>query len=182
MNQVSTEYTQIMESGLFSADWYLDQYQDVAAAGQDPLEHYLSYGVEEGRDPGPEFSTTGYLSRYHDVADASVNPLLHYIRYGKNEGRLTTPYLDPQTIKRPYRNFDEYLTYSMLDPLVKAPFGLVDLDSFTFMDHVASWLCLKQKECAEPPLVTVIMPCLTARMSSEMLSGRCWNSPMEISS
>ena len=149
MEKLSPSYIEIAESGLFSADWYLDQYQDVAAAGQDPLEHYLLYGAEEGRDPGPEFSTTGYLSRYHDVVDAGINPLLHYIRYGKNEGRSTKPSLDPQTIKRPYHNFAEYLTYSMLDPLVKAPFGLVDLDNFKFMEQVARWLCLKQKECDE---------------------------------
>ncbi len=160
MKELSSHYLEITKSGLFSADWYLDQYQDVAAAGQDPLEHYLLYGADEGRDPGPGFSTTGYLSRYHDVADASINPLLHYIRYGKNEGRLTYPCFDPRSIKRPYRNFGEYLTYSILDPLVKAPFGVVDLDSFTFMDQIAHWLCLKQKDCAEPPLVSVIMPML----------------------
>ena len=130
----------------------------MAAAGRDPLEHYLTDGASEGRDPGPGFSTTGYLSRYHDVADAGINPLLHYIRYGKKEGYLTTPPLNPQAIKRPYRNFTEYLIHSVLDPLVKAPFGMVDLDSFAFMDQVGRWLCLKQKECKKPPLVSVIMP------------------------
>ena len=74
------EYFEILESGLFSADWYLDQYQDVAAAGVDPIEHYLSYGAAEGRDPGPDFSTSGYLARYPDVAEGGINPLLHYIR------------------------------------------------------------------------------------------------------
>jgi len=86
--------------------------------------------------------------------------LLHYIRDGKQKGRLTTPSQDPQSIKRPYRNFSEYLTFSMLDPLMKAPFGVVDLDSFKFMDKVAHWLCLKQEECSERPLVSVIMPML----------------------
>ena len=118
MAENDTAYTLILASGHFPADWYLEQYQDVAAANQDPLEHYLSYGVSEGRDPGPDFSTSGYLARYRDVAEAGINPLLHYIRDGKKEGRLTTPCLDPHAIKRPYGNFAEYLSHSMLDPLV----------------------------------------------------------------
>ncbi len=158
MAETDSIYNQILASGHFSADWYLAQYQDVAAANQDPLEHYLSYGVSEGRDPGPDFSTSGYLARYRDVAEAGLNPLLHYIRDGKKEGRLTTPCLDPHAIKRPYVNFAEYLSHSMLDPLVKAPFATRDQDNFRLMDQVARWLCLKQKECKEPPLVSVIMP------------------------
>ncbi len=158
MNQLSPEYNEIVESGLFSAEWYLDQYQDVAAAGRDALEHYLKDGASEGRDPAPDFSTTGYLARYQDAVDSDLNPLVHYIRYGKKEGYLTAPPLNPRTIKRPYRNFAEYLTHSVLDPLVKAPFSSVDLDSFALMDQVGRWLCLKQKECRKTPLVSVIMP------------------------
>ncbi len=33
----------------FDANWYLKQYPDVAAAGVDPLRHYLDYGRHEGR-------------------------------------------------------------------------------------------------------------------------------------
>ncbi len=35
----------------FSADWYLQTYPDVAAAGIDPLQHYLAHGRIEGRLP-----------------------------------------------------------------------------------------------------------------------------------
>lgn len=35
----------------FDADWYLEQYPDVAASGMDPLEHYLKFGSAEGRLP-----------------------------------------------------------------------------------------------------------------------------------
>jgi len=158
MGKISPDYDEILQSGLFSAEWYLDRYQDVAAAGKNPLDHYLLYGADEGRDPGPKFSTTGYLARYNDVADCGINPLLHYIRYGKSEGRLPKPAIEPQDIKRPYRNFADYLTYSLLDPLVKAPFSTVDLDNFRFMEQVTRWLCQKQKESTSSPLVSVIMP------------------------
>jgi glycosyltransferase involved in cell wall biosynthesis/SAM-dependent methyltransferase len=38
----------------FDPDWYLKRYPDVAAAGLDPLRHYLKYGRHEGRLGAPE--------------------------------------------------------------------------------------------------------------------------------
>src|SRR5215470_15494290 len=40
----------IDSSGLFDAEWYLAQNPDVAAAGINPLVHYLRHGAAEGRD------------------------------------------------------------------------------------------------------------------------------------
>src|SRR5690606_868829 len=40
-------------SNMFDAAWYLEQYQDIADTGIDPVVHYLAYGANEGRDPGP---------------------------------------------------------------------------------------------------------------------------------
>jgi O-antigen biosynthesis protein len=77
----------IRKSGLFDASWYLKQYPDVAAADADPLAHYLSHGVFEGRCPNPLFDTNWYLGQYSDVAANGINPLLHYIKYGGLEGR-----------------------------------------------------------------------------------------------
>lgn len=74
-------------SKVFDADWYVEAYPDVAAAGANPLAHYLSHGAAEGRDPGPRFSTWRYLQRYPDLKAAGVNPLLHYLEFGFNEGR-----------------------------------------------------------------------------------------------
>ena len=54
-------------SGLFDSAWYLSTYQDVAAAGLDPLAHFLSSGAIEGRRPTPLFDTAYYLIRYPDV-------------------------------------------------------------------------------------------------------------------
>jgi Rhamnan synthesis protein F/Tetratricopeptide repeat len=38
-------------SGRFDANWYLEQNPDVAQVGMDPLEHFLTYGLREGRKP-----------------------------------------------------------------------------------------------------------------------------------
>lgn len=77
----------VLKSELFDPEYYLARYPDVAAAGLDPLGHYLSSGVKEGRDPSEFFSTSGYLQRHQDVAALGLNPLLHYLRHGQPEGR-----------------------------------------------------------------------------------------------
>src|SRR5690606_30022043 len=82
-------------SELFDREYYLQTYPDVAAAGIDPVEHYVRFGAEEGRDPGPNFRTRYYLDSNPDVAASGQNPLKHYLEYGRAEGRSTMP--DPHT-------------------------------------------------------------------------------------
>jgi hypothetical protein len=81
----------LAESPLLDRQWYCDRYPDVAASGIDPARHYLEFGWQEGRDPGPDFSTRGYLTANQDVAQQGVNPLLHYIEHGRDEGRKAPP-------------------------------------------------------------------------------------------
>ena len=71
----------------FDAAYYLAHNADVKAAGVDPLQHYLTYGWKEGRDPNAYFSTRYYLAQNADVAAARVNPLEHFEYYGWKEGR-----------------------------------------------------------------------------------------------
>ncbi|MEH3148233.1 MAG: hypothetical protein PGN34_23540 [Methylobacterium frigidaeris] len=73
--------------GGFDPVFYLDTYPDVKAHGCDPLDHYLSVGWKEGRDPSAEFSTKGYLSANPDVARAHMNPLVHFRIHGLRERR-----------------------------------------------------------------------------------------------
>lgn len=73
---------------LFDSAWYLATYQDVATANCDPLEHYLSFGYREGRNPNRYFNTNFYLNTYPDLASCHLNPFIHYILYGASEGRL----------------------------------------------------------------------------------------------
>ena len=76
---------EIQASGLFEAGWYIQTYIDLQQHLIEPLEHFWSIGVKEGRDPGPGFSVTGYLARYPEVADQDINPLVHYIRFGRKD-------------------------------------------------------------------------------------------------
>jgi hypothetical protein len=73
-------------SELFDPDWYLAQYPDVASAGLDPAEHYLRFGVHEGRDPGPLFNTDAYLRDHPEAVQGGINPLLHFLSSGSGTG------------------------------------------------------------------------------------------------
>jgi serralysin len=84
----------------FTAQAYLAANLDVAAAGVDPLEHFVRYGAAEGRagsgvNPAQAvgrtitkgFDADFYLMTSPDVAAAGVNPLDHYNSFGWKEGR-----------------------------------------------------------------------------------------------
>lgn len=86
-------------NGLFDSRWYLAQNPDVAAAGIDPLEHFLSSGMAEGRDPGPLFSGRYYLAQNPDVAAAGVHPLFHFITAGGAENRRPHPLVAPRWLR-----------------------------------------------------------------------------------
>ncbi|WP_043488391.1 hypothetical protein [Halomonas halodenitrificans] len=64
-------------------------------AAMPPIEHYLKFGTEERRNPGPDFDTDWYLTSYPDVAENEMNPLVHYIKFGHQEGRATNRYHHP---------------------------------------------------------------------------------------
>jgi hypothetical protein len=81
----------IARSGLFDAEYYLNNNPDVATAGESPLWHYVVHGAAEQRDPSPAFDTSYYAEANPDVAQAGINPLLHYVRHGAAEGRSIRP-------------------------------------------------------------------------------------------
>ncbi|MEM5422989.1 glycosyltransferase [Paraburkholderia ferrariae] len=76
---------------LFDAKWYLQTYTDVAAAGIDPLEHFIAFGEAEGRDPNPAFSTRLYREAYMQGEPAEASPLRYYVEHGRNLGHDANP-------------------------------------------------------------------------------------------
>src|SRR6185503_2039717 len=76
--------------------FYLSRYPDVAAAGINPLVHYIVWGAREGRDPNPFFDTTFYLKTNPEVERSGVNPLAHYLIRGRREGREPVPRSGPR--------------------------------------------------------------------------------------
>jgi hypothetical protein len=85
----------LRSSGLFDADYYLGQQADVAAAGANPLWHYVWTGESEGRQPNPAFDPAFYRDRAPDLADSGWNLLHHFFVRGGFEGRAPSRDFDP---------------------------------------------------------------------------------------
>ncbi|MDR3537270.1 MAG: glycosyltransferase [Acetobacteraceae bacterium] len=81
-------------AGFFDATWYLKRYPDIAAAGLDPLDHFVRHGIAEGRDPNPWFISDWYREHYPDIAASGANPLIHYLQTGASELRNPHPRFD----------------------------------------------------------------------------------------
>jgi hypothetical protein len=67
----------------FDREFYLKANEDVADAGVDPLEHFMTFGWQEGRDPSPEFSVENYLAAFPQVRASGINPFVHYLTTGR---------------------------------------------------------------------------------------------------
>ena len=77
----------VARSGLFDATWYMQTNSDLQNIVKQPLLHFVRHGGQEGRAPGPGFSSRRYLEEHRDVADAGLNQLVHYLLCGKSVGR-----------------------------------------------------------------------------------------------
>ncbi len=78
----------------FSESFYLRQNPDVADAGVDPFQHYITWGWHENRCPSPYFDVPWYLLQYPEVAAAGIEPLTHFIENGIQEKRKPHPLID----------------------------------------------------------------------------------------
>lgn len=80
---------------VFDADYYYNENSDVASVfGKDQaklLNHYVTYGIREGRNASATFNATTYKNNYIDLKVAFGSNMLayckHYVEYGKAEGR-----------------------------------------------------------------------------------------------
>ena len=80
---------------VFDADYYAMRYADLKAAfGTDKaklLQHFIQFGMNEGRQAIATFNVMVYKTRYKDLQAAFGNDLEkyyeHYIRFGYKEGR-----------------------------------------------------------------------------------------------
>lgn len=104
---------------IFDYDYYLTHQTDVARAfnGNSELmfNHFLQYGMSEGRQAISSFNVQSYRARYWDLRAAFGNDLrsyyMHYVSYGRAEGRTatgSTAYVNALTV---YNGVDYALVY-----------------------------------------------------------------------
>ena len=82
-------------SAVFDADYYYAHHKDVANAfGNDKqalFNHFMNYGINEGRQASEEFNVEAYKANNADLVNAFGSDTrtyyIHYIKYGKSENR-----------------------------------------------------------------------------------------------
>ena len=98
------------------------------------INHYVSNGALEGRDPSPLFDSEYYLEENPDVASAlaggafSGDPLLHYVSSGAIEGRDPNPYFDSNyyteqnpEVQQGYNPLEHYVLFGSLSGADPSP-------------------------------------------------------------
>ena len=133
----SADYERVLRSGYFDPEWYLDKNVDIKDGHLSPLEHFLQYGVWEGRDPGPRFSTTRYWEQYPDIK--GTNPLLHYINHGIKEGRIPAPPMGALAVAA-----EVYASIRDLDPALDANERFSFFKGVPFLDGRQRFIKSKQ--------------------------------------
>lgn len=92
---------------VFDADYYYETYPDVAAVCGSKesalFNHFVNFGVKEGRSASADFNPQAYRQRYADLQQAFGSDMAaycrHYVNYGIKEGRVGSA--DGQTIVTP---------------------------------------------------------------------------------
>jgi len=88
--------------GEFDAGFYLATYRDVARAGADAFEHYVTIGWQEGREPHPYFDSRYYV-KAHMGGTAQEAPLLHWLAHRHEPGVHPRMPHETPTIPREFR-------------------------------------------------------------------------------
>lgn len=85
-------------SAVYDYQYYVNKYADIKTAyGYDDLavlQHFVNYGMKEGRQAKSSFDVNSYRLQYADLRGVYGNDLksyyTHYINYGRKEGRVAT--------------------------------------------------------------------------------------------
>lgn len=91
--QTRTDY-----SSVYDFSYYMNRYPDLkrlyGGNKNAALQHFINYGMSEGRQGSKEFNVDAYRDRYPDLKAAfgtnNASYYMHYINFGRKEGRIAT--------------------------------------------------------------------------------------------
>ncbi len=126
-------------STVFDYKYYISKYPDIKKAfGNDDvkaLQHFVNYGMKEGRQGKASFDVNSYARKYADLRHAFKNDLtkyyLHFMKYGSKEGRKATGQTtvvgyDTKLDGVDYSKVYDYNFYTNKYPDIKKAFGYDD--------------------------------------------------------
>lgn len=154
-----TQYNGVDYASVYNCDYYLANNADVknAYGSNDDiavLQHFVNYGMNEGRQASSNFNATSYRLQYVDLRNAYGGQLKsyyeHYMRYGKKEGRVATGCTTVQGATTIYNGVDysavyDYYYYVANNADVKKAFGNNDV---AVLQHFVNY-GMKEGRCAK---------------------------------
>ena len=153
-----TQYNGVDYSSVYNCDYYLANNEDVKNAfGNDDiavLQHFVNYGMNEGRQACSGFNVTSYRLQYADLRNAyggkQKSYYEHYMRYGKKEGRVATGCTTVQGATTVYNGIDysavyDYYYYVANNADVKNAYGN---DDVAVLQHFVNY-GMKEGRCAK---------------------------------
>lgn len=146
----------VVFNAAFDSDFYVNCYPDLKAAfGNDAnaaYNHYLTYGIKEGRIASPVFDAKTYIRNYPDLQaafgddyEAAYN---HFLANGMKEGRLASNSFNVQVYIANYPDlqaafgndvagaYNHYLNFGMAEGRVC---GSLEAGAEAPEDHVHTW-------------------------------------------
>ena len=107
---------------VYNYEYYISHNPDLSSyTREQAFQHFIKYGMAEGRQGNEEFNVVNYRARYADLCDWLGNDLkryyLHYKDYGKAEGRDAQTYCrltryEGQEYSAVY-SYDYYTNYNL---------------------------------------------------------------------
>lgn len=144
-----TIYNGVDYAAVYNANYYYNNNQDVAEAvgtdGKLLLEHFVNYGMAEGRQGISSFNVDSYRKQYSDLRQAFGTDLksyyMHYISWGAKEGRKGTGCTVLQNPVTIYKGIDYSSVYNYNDYIamysdIKNAFGD---DDITVLQHFVEY-------------------------------------------
>ena len=149
LSKSTTVYNGIDYAAVFDSDYYYNNNSDVAkSCGKNSsklLEHFVKYGMSEGRQAIESFDVKSYKNRYKDLRQEYGNDLksyyYHYINYGCAEGRVATgdvTITDGITVYKgiDYSSVYDYSYYMQANPDVAAAYAGDDIKA---LEHFVNY-------------------------------------------
>lgn len=107
--------TESQYSGAYDFNYYVTANPDVEKAYSRnralTFNHYLTYGIKEGRQASATFDPKFYAERHDDISKAFGTDykqiINHYLTYGMNEGREGSAVLDPVFYRERYADLQK---------------------------------------------------------------------------
>ena len=158
-DQGVTIYNGIDYSAIYNQEYYLENNADLKNAfgndGNAAIEHFVKYGMGEGRKSSDQFDYLSYRNRYKDLRNAFGNDkrlyYLHYLNYGRFEGRSATgdcAITDGVTVYdgKDYSNIYNYSFYISNNPDIGTAFPNDDIAALA---HFVNYGMLEGRQASD---------------------------------